>query len=914
MTNIIINLSESSDAKVFAAENIVHIKEYDRAKIIIDERIATANKLNKSNVKSFPRENNTISILGSRGSGKTSFLRTLLASYKKNNDIIVLNIVDPTLIEDKGHIFLTIISLIQEKIDEILEYNACKPTDAHYGDRKTWNEKLRKLANGLPSMDGIGSSMEHPDWQDSEYIMNKGLNSVKSAFDLEYNFNELLNYSLKILGKDALILALDDIDVDFRKGWPVLETIRKYLTSPQLIILLSGDLKLYSKAVRKQQWKNFGKALLKNEAEHLLKMESYNDLVTEMESQYMQKVIKPENRIVLTSLLEKIMLQEITIQVLRSNDKENHSIYVIKKDEENKDKSEIAYYDLILQNFGICNKYQQEAYRTFLLSQPVRTQIQFFKQFEKNGDVSDAFLSELYEKGIDVDMARNIPKMLNILILNLLLKEKNLQESYQLQPTTSDSVFNSAAMALSFLYSQKVKNNSFLIFDYFIRIGYVRNILSVLGFAENEKDAASMYRPTVEGLCNYSGILQDKVLRDVVGNMTTYIQSTLKSTETPNGNVYLYGFSKKQKESNEEAIGKIDFELKAESSLVQRLAFLPLVVSQNLINNSSIISFSIYSLLGTISELIRKAELKDLDRGIMELSQIRSYPMYAFDKSISNNNEISTYNEFEFTSDNEMDFIVSYFEIWLKAFPNRKISPHILGKILTRIYYAMLAIDSENNIDINYAEAIHRRIVAVMNAILIEDVREHDPLCNYLNINNAISSDTILRNNLRQVVAKMDDNDFFLSKWLLSCPLFLFYLNPELLRNDYLSRYTFLKINKGEQMAYNQEIFIDHFDSKLIDSVFTNKKSIYEILSRIAITIRDNQSVTDKPTFSGSESFIAKTIEVLAKKMTRDEFLNSQYNDFSKKYADEFLNGISKRSYSALKNHLNKPKNKIKWR
>jgi DNA-binding NtrC family response regulator len=117
--------------------------------------------------------------------------------------------------------------------------------------------------------------------------MDRGLKSVKAAKDLETNFNDLVACALKTLEKKAFIITLDDIDVDFRKGWPVLETIRKYLTSPQIIVLLSGDLKLYSKAIRKQQWKNFGKALLVNEAEALNKTYTYNDLVTEMEGQYL---------------------------------------------------------------------------------------------------------------------------------------------------------------------------------------------------------------------------------------------------------------------------------------------------------------------------------------------------------------------------------------------------------------------------------------------------------------------------------------------------------------------------------------------------------------------------------------------------------------------------------------------------
>ena len=393
---IIINLQESSNAKEFEFGNRIHPKEFERAIRLINRSIDRATEYkdqdkrckdqdNKNNSRQ--RNNNTISILGSRGSGKTSFLLSLLKYYKvekgHKDKAEVLEIIDPTLIEEKGHVFLTILSLIEEAVCKKIKLNDCSPNDADYCLKKEWKDKLRKLADGLPSIDGIGLSMNDTNWQDAEFIMDRGLKSVKAAKDLEANFNDLVACALKTLDKKAFIITLDDIDVNFLKGWPVLETIRKYLTSPQIIVLLSGDLKLYSKAIRKQQWKNFGKALLKNEAEALNKMTGYNDLVTEMESQYLQKIIKPENRIRLTTLFEKINLYELEINL---------------EDTIIPDIDIISFYNQALATFGIHNEYQAEAYTSFLLNLPIRTQIQFLEELQKlnvseTTNVIDPFLS-----------------------------------------------------------------------------------------------------------------------------------------------------------------------------------------------------------------------------------------------------------------------------------------------------------------------------------------------------------------------------------------------------------------------------------------------------------------------------------------------------------------------------------------
>ena len=310
--SIIINLQDSSNAKEYEFGNLIHQREFNRVIELIDDRISNVplSKHTEKDKNSRQRYNDTISILGSRGSGKTSFLLSLLKFYKadekRKDKAEVLGIIDPTLIEEKGHVFLTIISMIEETVCRKLNLNDCSPNDTDYCIKKEWKDRLRKLADGLPSINGVGLGMNDTNWQDAEFIMDRGLKSVKAAKDLEANFNELVAFALTTLDRKVFIITLDDIDVDFLKGWPVLETIRKYLTSPQIIVLLSGDLKLYSKAIRKQQWKNFGKALLINEGERLRKKFEYNDLVTEMESQYMQKVIQPSNRIRLTTLYEKI--------------------------------------------------------------------------------------------------------------------------------------------------------------------------------------------------------------------------------------------------------------------------------------------------------------------------------------------------------------------------------------------------------------------------------------------------------------------------------------------------------------------------------------------------------------------------------------------------------------------------------
>jgi len=801
---IIINLHESSNAKEFETRNRIHPIEFERIKRLIDIRIDSASRYkdqdNKKNSRQ--RNNDTISILGSRGSGKTSFLLSLLKYYKEEakHKAEVLDIIDPTLIEEKGHVFLTILSLIEEAVCKKIKLSDCSPNDTDYCLKKEWKDKLRKLADGLPSIDGIGLSLNDTNWQDAEFIMDRGLKTVKAAKDLETNLNDLVACALKTLGKEVFIITLDDIDVDFRKGWPVLETIRKYLTSPQIIVLLSGDLKLYSKAIRKQQWKNFGKALLINEADRLHKKYEYNDLVTEMESQYLQKIIKPENRIRLTTLYEKINLYEQKI-VLEDT---------IIPDVEIK-----PFYNKALAIFGIHNEYQAEAYTSFLLNLPVRTQIQFLGELEElnvseTTNVIDPFLSDLYEKEVDVDLARNLPKMLDAIILKLLIKEQVLSDGYQLQPTTTDASLNGSLTALSFIFSQKVKTNPHLIFDYFIKIGYTRNLLGDINYKNIENGKLDLPY-SIEDLCQSSGIYQDKVLRDVTGNITAYVRGILyyskqNSEKSYAGTIPLLGLNSSAKGNQPNY--RIDYEFRNENILRQRIASIPISISSDFSKNSTLVTYSPFMLLATIGELLRKHQNKEnVSKGILELSQIRTYLMPKFKDN--NNKTTKSLDEKEpqakFKNDEatiEKPDIDKMLNEWMDRFPLDKIalSPHLLGKISTRFFYATSSIDNNSkskDLWCNLGDNMYRRIIALINAIIVEDIKENEPeneleneqevrlTSKDLNLDNVIADNTIFISNLK--VANGNKENILLSRWLLSCPLFILYLpNDENLKSAYL--------------------------------------------------------------------------------------------------------------------------------
>lgn len=894
---IIIDLSSSMNSRPFEKEEIIHNAEFERITLLIDSKINNIKKdCSKSSIRN--RNNDTITILGPRGSGKTSFVMSVLKKYETSDDVEILELIDPTLIEEKGHIFLTIISLIKDKVENKFHNNECDPLCTEYQQRKCWDNKLKKLAAGLPSIDIDGESL-YANWQDPEHVMKKGLDAVKSAKELEHNFNEIVYKALDILNKKAFLIAFDDIDVNFNNGWKVLETIRKYLTSPQIITLLSGDIKLFSKAIRKQQWENFGTKLLTWEGEKLNRLEEFDEMVTEIESQYMQKIMKSPNRINLSTIGELLNNREIN---LRINNNENID----------------RRYANLLKDLGVQNENEAYSIISFLLNLPLRTQIQILKIYEDYNceqnknivnliDITDNFISDMYELGIDVEHAKSQPKNFCYIAHKFLLKNEILNETYQLLPTTGHINYNSALFSLFTMFSVHSRNNPSMIFEYWIAIATIKNLLTIIPYkSEIKKDEALV--PTIEGLSDYSFIGQNKVYRDICSYLSTYIRASLNNKRPGNispwgGTLILKGLAENAKKGKEIIEDRIDFVFKNATLMERQLAFLPMSIAPFSDKQKSLVVYSFYSLLGAIVELLNRynnivKNYDSEDRKILainsllnELSQVKDYVMPSFEKvvdslsqdSINNIEEDEDIQDDEQQTDDENKILAKELYKWMEKYTGCFSIPcHLIGKIATRSFYAMRRLDDRTNC--NLGDAMHRRIVIVMNSAIVEDAKENLKYFN-LNKDNPIESDKNFIDNLKKLnLQDCDTKNLNFSRWLLSCPLFLLYLNHD----------------KTEDLLNQLCNFITkeyrEFDMGII------RFSIYENLQKVTIYSNnkiesakkgpsENMPVDEsKPNFSLEKSRgIKKTIEILKTKYeTPRIFLDKDTEEIIKEIEELF--------------------------
>ena len=853
---IIIDLSKSMNARSFGETEIIHKSEFDRVVELINNKIIKPKEDSNNCIEIHKRYNDTITILGSRGSGKTSFLMSILQKYIGHDDIEIIELIDPTLIEEKGHIFLTLISLITDKVEKKISKNECDPCCKEYRKRKSWDDKLKRLAAGLPSIDIDNVSM-YSNWHDPEHVMRKGLEAVKAAKDLEENFNKIVEEALEVLGKKAFLIAFDDIDVNFNNGWKVLETIRKYLTSPQVITLLSGDIKLFSKAIRKQQWINFGEELLKNEGERKKDIVKYDELVTEIESQYMQKIMKAPNRIHLLTIGEKLNNGQNIL--IKQSTKTNLEIKT--KTGNNNPINISEYYSNKLKIFGLQNTYEVHTVKTYLLGLPLRTQIQMLKQFEDMGNssfsilnITDAFVSDLYESGVDVELAKSQPKDFCNIAHDFLLKKELLNETYQLLPTSGSVNSNAVLFSLYTMFVEHSKSNPSMIFEYWITIATIKNLLTIMPYRSDQKKDVALV-PTIEGVSDYSFIGQNKVYRDICSYLSTYIRASLNYNSTENkapwgGTIILKGLAQKTKQSLQITQDRIDIVFKEASFTKRLLAFFPMSIASYAHKQQSIVIYSFYTLLGTITELLKRYNVLKEDSNnkvndiyvlLKELSQVKDNVMPVFEKGANPSEQEPIFNTIEKENEENDTSLAEVLCTWMEKCP-KCVPPHLIGKIATRAFYAMRTLDdrASSGEELNLGDAMHRRIVIVMNSALVEDAKENLNIFNLSN-NNPLEKNTIFINNLKKVNKSSKEwVKMEFSRWLLACPLLLLYLNIEALQEEFKKKRdegenNETKTENTDVLSFAMEIYKKTGKTKKFDIEWFKGKSIYKKLVEVTM-------------------------------------------------------------------------------
>ncbi|MCG6111908.1 MAG: hypothetical protein MEQ74_06960 [Paracoccus sp.] len=264
-----------------------------------------------------------ILLAGRRGEGKTTFLTDLLGRFEQHRfddiegidrtkvpQLHSLGLIDPTMLETKQNIILSVISRIHDVVEHRHRMGDLTGTagDRSYQDIR---EAFAKLAQGVTVLDGVGHDLHQGEnWADARFIMDHGLTRTEAAYGFITRLKTYIAAAASYLGGKGFLLCIDDVDTRFDIGQKVLEALRKYLTSPHLHIIVSGDPELMLTLVRRLHWQEMGPNYLDFEKSlhapgaRASQIDSVLDQMGSLTDQYLTKILPIERRLRLHPLAE----------------------------------------------------------------------------------------------------------------------------------------------------------------------------------------------------------------------------------------------------------------------------------------------------------------------------------------------------------------------------------------------------------------------------------------------------------------------------------------------------------------------------------------------------------------------------------------------------------------------------------
>lgn len=692
---------------------------------------------------------------GTRGAGKSTFLRYAYqhlghqdkgGRQDRNNGAVIdravnvqpLMYLDPSRIESSEHILLHILKRLKHLAKCCSDRSA-----AGEREKENFRKYFQDLAGGLHVLSGNKSGLDD---LDAELFLDHGLERAADSQRLRGKLHCVVSSVCTMYGADALVLAIDDADTKAELAMEVMECLRKYLDTPQVVTLVTGDLEMYSLLVQNHFQKDFAS---QDKGLNADRRKQQDRMVEHLEDQYLLKLFPIQRRIQLKTL-HTLSEKQAYVVITAGEDGGRTLNDVIDK--------------IATQGLRLRSKADKTLFREHVLKLPVRSVLQllstYYKLSENESDkptdaASEALravaLSSLYRHDVDVESIAEGDLHATIeAAFNVSVRDGEPDTAVYLRPQARDASLRSAYVSLAADVARLCENNPARAITYMLVTAGSSNIFHLVTKTAKKSGAASA---EAEGALE----LQKKIKQYLsVGRTDTALNWSWHATAAFIGASTSNGWELRQgivgvRTGRRTGVNTFDDQLNAALNFLDQRSYPAIVFSQSGVKRSNNTQryLSIFNTLGLIANLLEldASSGPDLKKSIYDqLNKVRNTPTVSlpnWSHSISSDGEGEVEDESSGddgpTKENKevaaLELLVNRVEQWLQICAPLKKQFHpsavLLGKIWNRLYFSLdnissnmratsTALDKERCV-----KAMELFAWALINACLVEEVDYH---------------------------------------------------------------------------------------------------------------------------------------------------------------------------------------------
>lgn len=816
-----INLDHGDSNRRLSSNELIQHEAYEKLKTQVCNDIEKSTDTAKEEDGHPPGNGLVYFIDGTRGAGKSTFLRSIVQILpddllrEKKKSIIRLAYIDPSRVEDNEIILLLVLKAIKQRVSAHVERTHSLRDETRLDD---FRRAFEKLAVGL----SLFAPNHHPlSDLDPELFLGWGVERASHSDAFRNDVHKLIEVACDLLNADTMILAFDDAEINGKHARNVLECIRKYLDTPRLLVLVTGDMELYSLQLRSMFQEEIGHASGIDMDDERKRQRIR--MLDHLEEQYLLKLFPIRRRVQLRPLWS-LLIQSESAHATRFS-------YTLKHDSWKKPRNlESVISELIIHGLRIGDTREAAVFREFLLKQPLRSILQVLSRcadvlhpydvdrandfwrdtrikntLRKNlrESLRSVALGGLYKFGVDVDAiaADELPALIEA-VFDLSVRDGDIDTGAYLRPQSSDPSLRNSFSALSSDVVNFCEGRPDIILQYMFGGPGSVSLFGRVQQSQEAKKNVTDKNVLQRQFKQYLGIGRKESALNWTRHATALFVPSVIPSGTPLVNFGVIALHRNITKDGRDA-GRLTYS-KAISAAIQSRELPVFALSLCDISGSNTrTAASIYNILGLIERVLA---LKPEEVSSQKITNIllRSYPPLSVSRAEWEGGSVSPEGSDGDNGDSigtdeqagnlKLKDLAEKTKAWFDRIEEMKLkqwiapSSTLIGKIWTRLYFSLEKV-SDSVRKKNAAEIMEMFALCTINAFFVEE-SDHYFQFNasneneFLNRNNPLTSAAVLEAKFGSyhVAAR----NLPLTTIIATCPLILGLLDESKKHENYL--------------------------------------------------------------------------------------------------------------------------------